>query len=200
MDHEKRIVEAFAPLCEPLHDALTDARARAHQRNPEFVKNVHLAPVLTHVVRGYALDTLQSRDLGRWTLTPGNNASISLSMDSYAVRVLHQLRDRTAPPPGLNRVRRRYYVNDTLDASLFPSRGDRLLALWNAGRKGALTIRIVRPIGVWSFGARHKVDLDFVLPPLAEDLAALTYDTVDDDIVISIPGEEGSSVEHGLGS
>lgn len=200
MDHESRIVEALGPLCEPLYDALTEARTRARTRHPEFVEDPALGSVLTHVARGLALHALRLRDLGPWTLVPQNNAGIALSHGSYAVRVLHQLPDLSAPPPGRNRVRRRYYANETLDPTMFPV-SDKLLALWGDDREGGLNIRIVRPIGAWSFGARHKVDLDFVLPSTAEDLDSLIYDTTDQDIVVTIPREEGaSSGERGIGS
>ncbi|CAM3723949.1 hypothetical protein OCAE111667_23650 [Occultella aeris] len=200
MNHEKRVVDALAPLCEPLYDALTEGRARARERHPEFVGEPGLGSVVTHVARGLALYALRSRELGPWTLVPQNNAGIALSLDSYSIRVLHQLPDKSAPPPGSNRVRRSFYGNGTLDPEMFPV-SDKLLALWGDDEKGALMIRIVRPLGVWSFGARHKVDLDFVLPPMADDLEALVYDTADDDIIITIPGEEGeTSVEHGVGS
>lgn len=184
-----RVIDALGPLCEPLHDTLTEARARAHQRLPELVEDPALASALTHATRGLALHGLRRRDLGPWRLVPQNNVGIALSNTTYSVRVLHQLPDRSAPPPGPNMVRRRFYRNETLDAEIFPT-GDRLLALWGVDRKNELAIRIVRPIGLWNFGRREKVDLDFMLPAVAEDLDALIYDTSDDDIVVTIPGEE----------
>ncbi len=190
----------MAPLCEPFHDVLTEARARAHERNPELADDPALASVLTHLTRGLALAALRKRDLGPWKLGPQNNAGIALARDSYELRVLHQLPDKSTPPPGHSKVRTRFYTNETLDPDLFPA-GDRLIALWGASPQGALTIRIVRPIGSWSFGSRQKVDMDFVLPAVAEDLNSLIYDTIDDDIVVTIPREEdGTNVQRRLRS
>ncbi|WP_087507940.1 hypothetical protein [Cellulomonas iranensis] len=189
MAHEKRLLDSIGPLCEPLYDVFTNAKIAARKRHPEFVADLELRPVLTHVTRGLALYDLRGRDLGTWKTTPQKNAGIALSDGSLSIRVLHQLPDASPPPPGRNRVRRHFYSNPTLNDDFFPP-GHNLLALWSETRSG-LSFRIVRPVGTWAYGARHKVDLDFVLPAHAADLDSLVYETTDEDLVIVIPREEG---------
>lgn len=198
MDHEARLLGSLSPLCEPLYDVLTNSRTSARSRLPDMVGDAEVSSVLTHVIRGLTLLELRTRDLGPWRLIPQNNAGIQLTDDQHCVRVLHQLSGGSVPPPGPNIVRRRYYSNPTLDLGIFPENHN-LLALWRESREGAITVRIVRPVGQWSFGGRHKVDLDFVLPPLAADLDSLRYDTADEDIVVNLPGEEEESGgQHGV--
>ena len=192
MTPEERLLDAIGPLCEPLYDVLTNARTAAHKRHPEFVSDPDLMPVLTHVTRGLALHDLRGRDLGSWKTVPKKNAGIALSDGSLSIRVLHQLPDASPPPPGRNRLRRLFYSNPTLSDDVFPP-GHNLLALWSETRS-ALSIRIVRPVGTWSYGARHKVDLDFVLPAHAADLDSLRYETADQDIVVTIPLEESEGL------
>lgn len=197
MTHEEWLLGSIGPLCEPLYDAFTNARTAARQRHPEFVGDPELRPVLTHVTRGLALHDLRGRELSSWKTVPRKNAGIELSDGALSIRVLHQLSDASAPPPGSNELRRRFYSNPTLSDDIFPP-GHNLLALWSESR-GALSIRIVRPVGTWAYGTRHKVDLDFVLPAHAADLDSLVYETTDEDIVIAIPGEEGESLgERGI--
>jgi len=59
MSHEERLLDAIGPLCEPLYDAFTNARMAAQSRNPEFIADADLTPVLTHVTRGLALHDLR---------------------------------------------------------------------------------------------------------------------------------------------
>ncbi|MCR6649173.1 MAG: hypothetical protein NVV70_13935 [Cellulomonas sp.] len=192
MTPEERLLDAIGPLCEPLYDAFTNARMAAQSRNPEFIADADLKPVLTHVTRGLALHDLRGRDLGSWKCVPQRNAGIALSDGSLSIRVLHQLPDSSPPPPGHSRRRRLYYSNPTLSDEVFPPRHN-LLALWSE-TGDALSIRIVCPVGTWAYGGRHKVDLDFVLPAQAADLGSLVFETADEDIVIAIPLEEGEGL------
>jgi len=186
------------PLCEPLHDALTSANGTARERHPEFDGREDLAPVLTHIARGLALVHLREVDLGGWKLRRQNNAGIELRRDAATLRVLHQLPDRAAPPPGRNLARRTFYYNATLSEDMLPPK-DNLLAIWSASQKGAVTIRVVRPVGPWRYGRTEQVDLNFVLPQSPTDLQNLVFEPSDADITIEIPREDAGGAEHGVG-
>lgn len=83
---------------------------------------------------------------------------------------------------------------------LFGEPNDRLLVLWRIDSdSGATGFRVVRPIGEWSWGAHQAVDLDFMLPQTAEDLAGLAFEP-EDDLGLDLPldDEEGGPDAGGI--
>ncbi len=195
MDHEQRLLSALGPLCEPLHDSITTASMRVHERLPEL-SHPSMAPIFAHVCRGLTRMSLEGRTFGGWTVLDGqNNVGLTLIMGPYSLRMLHQPANGAVPPPGRNRARRAYCLNPTLSEDLFPP-GDRLLGLWACDAHDAVHIRVIRPIGTWSFGGQARADLDFDLPKTAIELEDLAFDGADeDDLFIALPSLEESTDE-----
>lgn len=201
MDHERRLLEAMAPLCEPLYDALTSSVSRVRERLPQL-ESPQTLPVFAHTCRGLTLLDLKERNLGSWRLKPGNNSAVCLGSGSHTLKLLHQLPGGDTPPPGLNLARKRYFSNTpTLSAEMLPE-VDNLIGLWSVYSSGEVLIRVVRPIGVWKYGSQSKVDLDFILPPFASDLDNLRFETAEeDDLFTQLGSIEGNDDEQsGLGS
>jgi len=92
----------------------------------------------------------------------------------------------TTPPPGPNLARIAYYSNH--NANLFGVRASDLTALWQVDNE-ATTIRIVRPIGKWRYGAHENVDVDFYLPRPPTSLADLEFRPTD-DLGLTLPFED----------
>jgi hypothetical protein len=69
---------------------------------------------------------------------------------------------------------------------------DRLLFVWRIDAKTGVPIfRVVRPIGTWKWGDHAAMDIDFILPETAEDLAALEFEPSDEGMELDIPDEDG---------
>ena len=199
MDHEARLLEALVPLCEPAHDSLASAHAIAAERLPELMAHNRVRPTFIHALRGFAYLELEKRDLGPWRLVPQNNTGIALAHGHVSLRLLHMPRGGSVPAPGSNPRRRRAYANPTLDLWEVPERDD-LIGLWAESPRGAIDIRVVRPIGGWNFGSAARVDLDFMLPAYGADLSSMSFASVDEDIEVSMPHEGDSSGLAGFGS
>lgn len=201
MDLERHVLDAVGPLCEPLYDVFTSSSARVKERLPEL-DQPHTSPSLVHASRGLALDALMKADLGAWKVVPGQpNCGIQLADPAYRMRLLHQMPRGDAPPPGRNRARQRYYMNKpTLDDEMFPEI-QTLLGLWTCYPSGTVSIRVVRPVGLWKFGSREKVDLDFLLPTSATSLEDLEFELADEE-EFEVPIEkeaEGDDEQPGFG-
>lgn len=192
MNFVNRVVNAMTPLCEPLHDALAYGSARAKEALPELATQPDMVAVTTHLVRGLALLNLREADLGDWRLIPLNNAGIQLALNDLRLRVLHEAPNGDVPPPGYTAARKAWYCNPLLSRGQ-PRESGNFLGIWSIGEAGAPSIRVVRPVGPWKLGSKEAIDLDFPLPSVAEDLSALSFTPVDDEIEIVLPGTEGDS-------
>jgi hypothetical protein len=187
---------ALAFLCEPLHDAFVWADMMRAERNP-LLADPEYRWHGTHTVRAYAHYQLKGADLGTWRLTGNHarNGELWLSDSSYRARVLHTVLEKEVPPPGPNPQRRAYYRNpklaDFVQEPLFGPLGDRLLLLWWVDRKSGMpAFRVVRPIGNWNWGRRSKTDVDFILPPTAEEMLSLKFSPSDGELELLIPGDD----------
>lgn len=196
-DDVERVRDALACLCEPLHDAFTTANTLRRERLPELANDPQYRWHGTHTIRAYAHHQLSGMDdLGPWAVTGNHaaNGALWLTDNNYRVRVLHTLSIKEVPPPGTNRERRAYYRNVPLaqvQDPLFGPRNDRLLVLWRIDDEtGQPGFRVVRTIGTWKFGERAKVDLNFMLPTTAADLAELMFEPSDDDMLLDIATDE----------
>lgn len=189
----------MAPLCSPLYDALTTAHTLALERVPELAQDPRTRASFVHAARGMALLELSQQVTDPWALKPQNNAGIMLVHGSVSLRVLHQPRSGDVPAPGSNVRRRRDFINPTLSAEMLPAK-DALLGLWTVGARGGVSIRVLRPIGVWRYGSDARVDLSFDLPRYADELAGLQFDSTDDDIVVAVPKEDEEDGRANLGS
>ena len=137
-----------------------------------------------------------------WTLSGNHarNGELWLTDGDYRTRVLHALSDKDVPPPGYNEARRAFYSNVPLPLDLpeplIGPPNDQLLVLWRIDPETGIPVfRVVRPVGVWSFGGYAKVDLDFVLPPTAADLERLHFEPTDQGLELPIPNEEDGNAD-----
>lgn len=203
-DPARRFRTAFAPLCEPFHDAFAVAEQEWWTRNPDLAASPDYRWCETHFVRAFARHKLLSwRDrITPWKLTGrhSQNGALWLSDGNFRVRVLHTWNERDVPPPGSNRARRAFYRNPPLlpgMPTLFGEPNDRLLMLWRIGGSGLPSFRVVRTIGAWSWGANQEADIDFELPSTADELAGLAFEPTDEGIHIEMPlddqEEDGSA-------
>lgn len=207
--HAERVRSALLGLCEPLHDVFTWAEQVRRERLPELAEDPDYRWHATHTVRALAHYKLcrMSGKLGGWKLTGNHsqNGALWLTDGSYRARVLHTL-DEYVPPPGSNRARRAFYRNPPLpyELPLFGEINDKLLVLWNIDPKSAaVSFRVVRTIGNWTWGAHAKTDLDFPLPETAEELADLKFEPSDEGLGLDLfsdeeEGEEGDNDAGGI--
>ncbi|MBO2459863.1 hypothetical protein [Actinomadura violacea] len=202
-----RVRQAMMPLCEPLHDVFTTAETLRRNRLP-MLDVPQYKWLGTHCIRGFAhyeMSRIGPGALGDWALygNHARNGELWLTDGNYRIRILHGLSDEQVPPPGTNLSRRAYYSNPRLDSQvpLFGPPNDRLLVLWRiSASTGAPAFRVVRTIGTWKFGKTEKVDLDFMLPRQADDLATLAFEPADDELELQLPAEEnGVESADGLG-
>lgn len=191
----------MADLCEPLHDAFTNAEQSVRTRLPEVLEPPY-AWLRTHNVRGAAHWHLTRSDLGSWSLAGNHarNGELWLSDGNYRVRILHGPSEKDVPAPGANTARQAYFSNPPLFEMppLFGDPNDRLITLWRIDpESSAVSFRVVRPIGNWDWGGQAKIDLDFPLPSHSEELFALKFDPSDEDLELALPKEE---TDYGYGS
>lgn len=203
-DDVERVTQALAPLCEPLPDAFIEADQIRKKRLPEFDGDADYAWLATHTIRAFAHFKLGGKNLGPWKLSGkhSRNGELWLTDDSYRIRVLHGPTEEEVPPPGHNGQRKAYYLNPPLVdlAPMFGPKNDKLLIIWRIPADTAVPVfRVVRPIGDWKWGSKAKIDLDFILPDTAEDLAKLRFDPTDQDLELRIPDEREGG-DHGAGA
>jgi hypothetical protein len=184
------LVEALDPLREPLHEALPEAAEIADGHFSEHdMDGREFQAGRAHLARCHArrLISAGKKQLGGWRVTrPGPNARLWLAREGLKLRLLRPLPGMTTPPPGPNLARIAYYSNH--DTNLFGVRASDLIALWQVDNE-ATTIRIVRPIGKWRYGAHEKVDVDFYLPQPPTSLADLEFRPTD-DLGLTLPFED----------
>lgn len=197
----ERIRTAMTDLCEPLHDAFAQAEQKRRKQLPELNGRPYRW-CRTHTIRALAHHHLSSTALGAWTLSGNHarNGEVWLTDGDYRLRVLHGYNEEHVPAPGTNRQRRAFYYNPPLplhqqEPLMGPVR-DQLLLLWRIDPEThAPTFRVVRPIGVWPFGARAKTDLDFPLPATADDLRNLHFEPQAVGMELQLPEEDTSDAD-----
>jgi len=197
----ERIRTAMADLCEPLHDSF----AWAHQKRQRRLRELGGASyswLHTHTTRGFAHHRLSRANLGVWVLSGNHarNGELWFTDGDYRVRILHAADDVAVPAPGPNHERRAFYMNPPLpmhfQQPLIGPANDQLLALWRIDPKTeAPLFRVVRPIGVWSFGAAAKTALDFPLPPTASELHELHFQPQDEGLELELPKEDNGHAD-----
>lgn len=204
-DEVERIRTAMADLCEPLHDAFAWAEQRRQYRLRELHGQTYRW-LGTHAIRGFAHHRLGTASLGVWVLSGNHarNGELWLTDGDYRVRVLHAADPKTVPAPGRNRQRQAFYLNPPLplhfQEPLTGPSNDQLLALWRIyPQTAAPSFRMVRPIGVWSYGATAKTDLDFPLPPTAAELHELYFQPKDDGLELDLPKEDNGHADGARG-
>lgn len=204
-----RIRTAMTDLCEPLHDVFARAGAAKilarpdDEHDPDF-SGTEYGWFRTHAVRAHAHYFLKRHNLGSWSLAGKHqrNGELWLTDGDYRVRILHGPSETDVPPPGHNAARLAYYHNPRLpffSETLFGTPDDRLLVLWRLDAEtGIPAFRVVRPIGRWKYGRRAKVDVDFHLPPTADELTDMQFNPSDEGIHLNIPKEEeGNGIRAG---
>jgi hypothetical protein len=193
----EHLVEAMAGLCEPLHEHLAMAAAdvSAVRARLDLTASQYNYAV-THLTRARLHRLLSREDLGRWRVNGrhGANGPLWLHQGMMTLRVLHASAGEV-PAPGSSERRRAYYRNAPLfelgEQAMIPAlNASNYLGLWSVDRSGQPTVRIVRPIGSWNYGSNERVDVDFLLPEIDEELERLEFVPTDDEIRLDIPDEE----------
>ena len=207
-DEVEALRSAVAPLCVPLHDSLAVGVDQATQVAYDYgLLDVEYRPTVTHVARGIAHRELARRsavgELGPWSMA-ARSANVRVQLCAYgslSLRLLHADSETGVPAPGRNRQRREYWANN--DSSIYGVLGSYLLGLWDLDNAGTVSVRIVRPKGLWAYRGVEKVDVDFFLPRATDELAGLEFRPDDEDIELdlaqSLDEEEGGSGDDGLG-
>jgi hypothetical protein len=196
------LIDALDPLRGPLHEQLPSAADVAEDHFAEFdMYDKEYQAGRAHLARCHArrlLKVQSASNLGGWKVArPGPNAALWLTRDALRLRLLRPLPGMEVPPPGPNHTRIAYYSNQHV--SILGVSGSDLIGLWDIDGAGEATIRIVRPIGRWRYGANSKVDIDFQLPRLPQSLRELEFRPTD-DLGLPLPFEnEDEEGEEGTG-
>jgi len=187
------LVEAVAPLCEPLHAAFEKASDLAESHFIEYdMTGTTYARERTDLTRAHGRRLLMKSKIGDWKVTKTTNGQLSLSGGTLSARIMHVGPAGMLPVAGTNAARVSYYCNPP--ANLFGVEGSRLLLPWTIDPEtGEIVFRVVRPIGVWGYRERAKVDVDFILPPNSADLSSMQF--VPDDNAIELPFGDGEETE-----
>jgi hypothetical protein len=199
---DELVLQHLAPLCAPLHDAFSKAaEITADLRKRAGLTAIDRDYIGSHLIRSIAHDHLiaHKQELGGWV--PGrvepNNGSLKLYASKAKMRILHSPGSGKFPAPGTNLSRQRYYHQSTItgldvDAMLPQLEESRYIATWVV--LNPLTydvgIQVFRPIGIFKHGSPCKADLAFWLPNSEDELAKLTFEPSDDDIDVTLPGDE----------
>lgn len=205
--------ELFAPLCEPMFDALEWAAEQAKERRAPMLLKPIYDWLGTHSTRALAHSRLTDADLGGWKLTGNHrrNGELWLTKGLTRARLLHSDSAKRVPRAGHNSARVAYYRNPPLfdlpnqtTPINFEEDASRLLMLWRVVNPATfeVAIRVVRPITEGSVSESCKVDIDFMLPRSEEDMLGQEWVPSDDDIDLpddeTGTGEEESGDGHGL--
>lgn len=186
VDDASVLLRATAALCEPIHDALDTGIGSWHEVGPRLFQHPAGFPhQRTSIIRAVTFEHLAAADLGQWRLASNSqsNARIALTDGIYTVVVRHAAR-AVIPAPNQTATARAYYRQQPLWDSNEIS-GVNLLLLW-AEEDQVARVRLVRPIGAWSYGSPAKVDILVDFPRAAYDLENLadTFTPDDSDIVL----------------
>jgi hypothetical protein len=198
---DQLVLEQLAPLCGPLHSALTKgAELAAEARKITGLTHPDRDYIESHLVRSIAHEELLARreELGGWI--PGrrepNNGSLKLHTRSATIRVFHSPGSGRFPAPGRNVSRQRFYRQPPLAGlgveDMLPGLAEsKYIATWEVLDRATFEVgvQIFRPIGHFKYGSACKADLAFWLPNTEDELAKLSFTPTDDDIDLEIPGE-----------
>lgn len=186
------ILAALAPICEPLHEALTKGSERAldhFKRHDMSVKD--FAPFVAHLTRGHVINILCDKKLGDWRVARRRpNGQALLHNGAMNFRLLRPNHEGAIPAPGPNRARIDYYRNP--NRTLFGPSSSKLIGIWTFDEEiGQPEVRVVRPIGAWKNGQKARLDLDFILPEDPDELNNLEFVPTDEGLTLPIAFEEG---------
>lgn len=200
------LLELIKPLCAPLHEEIASAAEDvAAVRELLDIRGRDYAWAGTHLIRAVMQRRLASRDLGGWTVTGrvANNGPVWLYRGFTTLRVLHD--GPFDPAPGKNVSRREYFQNTPLftlpEQLVIPAAEEsKYLAVWRVRDPVTFEIGIdvLRPIGIWNYGAAARVDLLFSLPSTDERLDELAFTPSDNEILFELPSEGEASDEPGM--
>lgn len=183
-DDAQFITDAVSSLALPLHEGLDKGREVAHGHyDLHEMTGSGYTKGRTDLTRDHARRYLEELDdLGGWKINRTASGRILLNSGLMLVKVLHGSPNGEVPAPGRNKARLRYYSNPA-SVDLFGVESSRLLAVWVTDTEtGEITVRIVRPVGVWKIGRPIKADLDFILPRDADDFSKLEFVPDSDDL------------------
>lgn len=182
------VLELLSPVCEPLHELWERATARAIAHHREYGvalggwQQTHLARIHMHTLVG--AEPLPGLRL----VEPCRNGRLMFAaQDDSTLRLLHGSHG-VVPAPGKNLARIRYYEQGQL--SIPYGFVGNLLGIWWADAEGGVTIRVVRPVGRWEFGAKAKVDLDLILPRTSQEFEGLEFRPDDVGLDLDVPTRE----------
>jgi hypothetical protein len=189
MEDPQWIVDEIAPLGPWLHEQLEAAVAGADEhvarRHPH--RTLQQGFHRTNVARCDFAFLAEDNPPTGWTVgSIRNNGRVQLTNAAQDItfRVLHDPRLFT-PAPGHSLARNLYWQQKHPELTLF--RSAKLIACWGADLDGVVTVRIVRPIGVWKYGSQEKVDLAFIMPREAAGFDELGFTPSDEGIELVLP-------------
>lgn len=190
LDDCRVVSAAVSGLCEPLHEVVQEAWEEADRFFVErdMAESDHRGG-RAHLARHLMRRELRARGaIDGWSMAPGcpPNSQVSLNRGAMRLRLLRPGVLGTVPPPGPNRARVRYYSNPQL--GLFGAEASNLIAVWEVEQGGDAAIRVVRTTGPWGSLGSEQVDIDFLLPRLADNVADLVFE----------PSDEGLDLPFGL--
>jgi hypothetical protein len=182
----------MTPLVTGLYDSLDRALELAQQHFVDFdMTGREYRPVTHHLARAHGrrllLTASETGELGGWAVAkPKPNLQVLLYHEQIELRLLRPL-GRDVPPPGPNSARQAYYTN--IHDNLLGIKGSRLLGLWSIDSETEeISIRVVRPIGVWKWNSTAKLDIDFLLPRGVDTLESLEF-IPQEDLEVELPFE-----------
>lgn len=201
--------DLFAPLCAPVYDALEWGAEQSKQRRAPVLLKPLYDWLGTHSTRAFAHSRLAEADLGDWKLTGNHrrNGELWLANGMTRARILHTNSETRVPRAGHNGQRRAYYRNIPLFNPEVPAQqqidfeqdASKFLVLWRVVDPITfeVAIRVVRPLTPGSTHEACKVDIDFMLPRLGQNMLLTDWFPSDDDI--QLPGDEDDLGEEASG-
>lgn len=199
LTHEEAqfLTQAVVGLGQPLHTALEAARKTANEHYDEHVMTGQpYSKGRTDLTRDHARKNLEDPevDLQGWRVPKRGSGRLTLYRDALSLKVLHGTPVEDIPAPGRNQARIRYYRNHT--ATLLGAEASSLLAIWTYDAKAdQISIRVVRPVGTWSYRHRPVTDFDIPLPRKAEEFEHLVFIPNDQNMPLPFDLDEDTREE-----